>query len=446
MTMTVAEEAPWLEIAWRELGVTERAGAGSDPRVIGYYRDAGRGEIDDDSVPWCAAFVGACLTRTRHEATGSLLARSYATTGARLEAPRLGAIAVLTRGADPAAGHVGFVVGWSAHSLYLLGGNQGDAVTVDVFDRSRLIAFRWPSALPSDGDRPAPVPVVEQPTDDRFDAALAHVLQMEGGYTDDPYDPGGATNFGITIGTLASWRGIDLTAETEGVLKAELRRLDPETVRAIYRERYWEPSRAADLPVALGLMHFDASVNHGVSGAAKLLQTALGVVVDGEIGPVTLGAAADATPREVLARYADGRRARYRALPHFWRFGRGWLARVDRTLAAALAATASPSQPPRLSKEIPMTTQPTTMPIPQPKWWGHSLTIWGAIITAAATVVPALGPVIGVSLTPEVVRQIGGDVTQVAQATAGVIGTVLTIYGRLRASTRLEQRSLTLRL
>lgn len=444
--MTVAEEAPWLEIAWRELGVTERAGAGSDPRVVGYYRDAGRGDIDDDGVPWCAAFVGACLTRARHETTGSLLARSYATAGARLEAPRLGAIAVLTRGADPAAGHVGFVVGWSAHSLCLLGGNQGDAVTIDVFDRSRLIALRWPSALLVEGARPGPEPVVGEPADDRFDAALAHVLEMEGSYTDDPHDPGGATNFGITIGTLASWRGLELTAETKGVLEADLRRLDPETVRAIYRKRYWGPSRAADLPAALGFMHFDASVNHGVAGGARLLQAALGVEVDGEIGPVTLGAATAASPRSALARYADERRARYRALPHFWRFGRGWLARVDRTLAAALSASFATSKPPRSSKETTMTTQPTTAPVPHPKWWGHSLTIWGAIITAAATVVPALGPIVGVSLTPEVVRQIGGDVTQVAQAAAGVIGTVLTIYGRLRASTRLEQRSMTLRL
>lgn len=95
---------------------------------------------------------------------------------------------------------------------------------------------------------------------------------------------------------------------------------------------------------------------------------------------------------------------------------------------------------------LPHRTPVEAAPSPQPKWWGHSITIWGALITAAATVVPALGPVVGINLTPDVVRQIGGEVAQATQATLGVIGTLMTIYGRVRASTRLESRSLTLRL
>ena len=60
--------------------------------------------------------------------------------------------------------------------------------------------------------------------------------------------------------------------------------------------------------------------------------------IDGEIGPLTLAAAVRAPIEETLHAYADVRRARYRALPHFWRFGRGWLARVDTTLSRALGS------------------------------------------------------------------------------------------------------------
>lgn len=86
-----------------------------------------------------------------------------------------------------------------------------------------------------------------------------------------------------------------------------------------------------------------------------------------------------------------------------------------------------------------MTTQsPTTG-----KWWGHSLTIWGAIITAASTVLPALSPLLGLDITPDLVRELGDQVVDAAQAIGGLIGIVLTIYGRTRASSSIERRKVT---
>ena len=81
----------------------------------------------------------------------------------------------------------------------------------------------------------------------------------------------------------------------------------------------------------------------------------------------------------------------------------------------------------------------------QPKWWGQSMTIWGAIVTALATVAPALGPVVGVDISGEVIRQAGGQAAQVFPAVAGLVGTVLTIWGRLRATQPLQQRDVTFR-
>ncbi len=80
--------------------------------------------------------------------------------------------------------------------------------------------------------------------------------------------------------------------------------------------------------------------------------------------------------------------------------------------------------------------------LPQPKWWGSSMTIWGAAITALSTVLPVIGPALGVDVTPDVVRQAGEQLVAVVQAVGGLAGTLLTIYGRTRASQPLERRHL----
>jgi energy-converting hydrogenase Eha subunit A len=82
----------------------------------------------------------------------------------------------------------------------------------------------------------------------------------------------------------------------------------------------------------------------------------------------------------------------------------------------------------------------------QSKWWGNSLTVWGALVTAAAAILPALGPIIGLDITSETVRQIGSDVGAIAQAVAGVVGTLMTLYGRARATAPLVRRDLNVRL
>ena len=80
------------------------------------------------------------------------------------------------------------------------------------------------------------------------------------------------------------------------------------------------------------------------------------------------------------------------------------------------------------------------------KWWGHSLTVWGAIVTAMAAVLPALGPVVGLDISSEIVRQIGGDSGSIVQAVAGVIGTIMTLYGRARATMPLVRRDMNVRV
>lgn len=117
-----------------------------------------------------------------------------------------------------------------------------------------------------------------------FEEALERVLRYEGGYVDNPNDPGGATNKGVTQAVYDAWR------RSQGLAVRPVRGIEDGEVRAIYRERYWKAARADEMPPALRLVQFDAAVNCGVKMAIRFLQRALGVADDGVIGPVTLGA------------------------------------------------------------------------------------------------------------------------------------------------------------
>ena len=185
------------------------------PDIMSLYREVGHPGIAHDETPWCAAFLGACLERAGQRSTRSLMARSYSHWGVRLKQPRLGAIIVLSRGADPVFGHVGFWVGETESKLFLLGGNQTDSVSVASFDKRRLIDVRWPTEI-EDVTEPRPSHDGRQPD---FQRCLAHILEMEGGFSNDKYDPGGPTNFGITLKVYATWHGVRLSEQNHAELK-----------------------------------------------------------------------------------------------------------------------------------------------------------------------------------------------------------------------------------
>jgi uncharacterized protein (TIGR02594 family) len=423
----------WLQLAYADLGTHETAGDGTTPRIIEYFRAVGHDWVTSDETAWCAAFLGACLERSGVPSTRSLAARSYSVWGNEIRQPLPGAIAVFSRGSDAKLGHVGFVIAATADHLTILGGNQGDGVSLARLPRRRLLNLRWPAIVPD------PVPDNESAA---FDVALQHVLLHEGGWTNDPKDPGGATFRGITLATYAADRGKTLTTETAARLRAELAALSDADTAGLYHRRYWLRAGCDRLPVPLAIMTFDAAVNQGPVTAIRLLQTALRVTVDGELGPVTVaavGAASQARQLPALIhRFAGARRQRYRQTRNFDRFGRGWLSRVDATERLALSLIAKPAAP-QPSTETKSMTQ-------QPKWWGRSLTIWGALITAISTVLPIVGPLVGLDLSAADILRFGDQVNQVLQALGGILGTILTVYGRFRAEAPLERRTLQLSL
>jgi lysozyme family protein len=184
----------------------------------------------------------------------------------------------------------------------------------------------------------------------RFAACLDEVLRQEGGYADNPVDPGGATNMGITRRTLAGWRGV---SPWWSLPKTEVRALGRPEAAAVYRSLYWDRCNADALPAGLDLGLFDYAVNSGPDRAIKALQGELKVVADGFVGPLTLNALKTRIGlvgvAGLITALCDGRLSFLQRLAISATFGAGWSRRVAEIRAAALAmagvAAPSPPQP-----------------------------------------------------------------------------------------------------
>lgn len=167
-----------------------------------------------------------------------------------------------------------------------------------------------------------------------FAAALAHVLEHEGGFVDDPDDPGGQTKHGISIrfaGSIAL--DIDGDGDTDG---EDIRALTPEYAANIYREHFWDKCKCDALPPALAFLVFDTGVNQGPRVAVTILQHAIGVKTDGSIGPITLKAAHDHDADAAVRDFIAWRSYWYARTQNVNKYGLGWYRRVADAHAIAL--------------------------------------------------------------------------------------------------------------
>jgi len=191
----------------------------------------------------------------------------------------------------------------------------------------------------------------------RFRAAVATLLETEGGLVDDPIDHGGITKYGISLRFLVA-EGVfdangdghaDFDLDFDGDIDGEdVRELTREGAITLYHRCFWQRLAADSFPAPIGEMLFDQAVNAGIVAARKLLQRALNtcllgmgerhlLTVDGAIGSVTMAALnrARAWPSvDLPAAYRDAVGERYRDIvrrnPAQERFLKGWLARADR--------------------------------------------------------------------------------------------------------------------
>lgn len=177
-----------------------------------------------------------------------------------------------------------------------------------------------------------------------YDRALPLILKHEGGFVNHPKDPGGATNKGITIGTLKRL-GIDVDGDGDSDI-ADLKNLRHEHVARVYKLFYWDAVKADMLPSGLDYAVADFAVNSGPSRAAQHLQRIVGVTADGDIGPKTLAAVAKRDPGELVNALCDSRLRFMRNLKKLWpTFGKGWGRRVAEVRAVGLAWADNPPAP-----------------------------------------------------------------------------------------------------
>lgn len=148
----MAKNPKWLDVARSRLGTKEAAGPKNSVTILGWAKRLGTKVLgmiyNADSVPWCGVFVASCLAEDDVDAAPiAVRAKSWAIWGKLLRPDRLapGAVLVFER---EGGGHVGFYVGEDAVAYHVLGGNQGDAVTIARIEKTRCIATRWPAGRP----------------------------------------------------------------------------------------------------------------------------------------------------------------------------------------------------------------------------------------------------------------------------------------------------------
>lgn len=161
-----------------------------------------------------------------------------------------------------------------------------------------------------------------------FEHALSVVLAHEGGLVDDPRDPGGITNFGISIKFAGS---VNLDIDGDGRTTGEdIRALTRGQAAELYFTHFWRPLRCDAMPPGLALLVFDGGVNQGRRTMARRLQRAVHAIDDGIVGPNTLRAVSSWNGRygDLIDEVAARRGRRYAQTRNFDRYGLGWMRRL----------------------------------------------------------------------------------------------------------------------
>lgn len=166
-----------------------------------------------------------------------------------------------------------------------------------------------------------------------FERAFALTNGEEGGYSNNPKDRGGITYKGVTQRTFSAWLSANNQEDRDVITMTDAEH------RSLAYVLFWKRCSCDDLPERSGCMHYDTATNSGPANAVRMLQQALGVVVDGVYGPITRNAVLAANDLDLLAAYFAVRKAFYERIvestPSQAVFLNGWMNRL-RDLKAAL--------------------------------------------------------------------------------------------------------------
>lgn len=161
-----------------------------------------------------------------------------------------------------------------------------------------------------------------------FDQSFQWVIAHEGGYVNDPADPGGPTNLGVTLASWQAYVGHPVTA-------LDIEALTLDAVKPFYKSQVWDLVKGDELASGIDYAVFDCAVNSGPSRAIRLLQSICNVVPDGIIGPETIRSVGSRNVLNLIDEYCQERLNYLRTLSTWARFGNGWTNRVNDVEAKA---------------------------------------------------------------------------------------------------------------
>lgn len=218
-----------------------------------------------------------------------------------------------------------------------------------------------------------------------FAESLRRLLAHEGGYSNNPADPGGPTKYGITIGDYRSYIKADGTA-------TDVKAMAVDEAKKIYRGRYWDVMRCDELPSGVDYAVFDYAVNSGVGRSGKVLRRVLGLGASTPaVTQSVVNAAAKSSAQEIVAAICDERLRFLKSLRTWPTFGAGWARRVSEVRAAALTMARAhpanaPASTPRQKSDAAVAASIVSIIAGVVAAWTQSATFWvvAALVVATA--------------------------------------------------------------
>lgn len=184
-----------------------------------------------------------------------------------------------------------------------------------------------------------------------YDECLRRLLVHEGGYTNDAADPGGPTNWGVTIYDARKYWKPNATA-------ADVKAMPKLVAQQIYRAKYWDALNCDALPAGVDDSVFDYGVNSGIARAGKVLRSVVGLPTsDWHVTAEVLAAVAKRDAKQVVIAINTERLAFLRSLKTWPTFGKGWSARVAEVHNFSLSLVASP-----IAASVPAPVRPPASP------------------------------------------------------------------------------------
>jgi len=150
-----------------------------------------------------------------------------------------------------------------------------------------------------------------------FNVSINRLLGLEGGYVNNPKDPGGETNWGISKRSYPT---------------ADIANLTRDQAISLYKRDFWDSLKLDDLPLGVSYQMLDFAVNSGISPCVRAIQRSVGTVPDGIIGEHTLAAIKSTDAHDIVMRFLAERLEWMSGCKNWPDAGRGWVRRIAKDL------------------------------------------------------------------------------------------------------------------